>query len=259
MTASINCMDESVPAAVGQYVEAIEELLRRLLGGELLALYLSGSSVLGDFEPATSDVDLIAITRDDPALATREAIVQAIDGLSCPARGLEFVLYRRMAVAGPAPSLSWSINLNLGPRLPKTVWWFDPEPKPEYWAVLDLAMLLAHGRAVVGRPPAELVNQVDRPVVLGALAESLRWHAEYDRDRPNRVLNACRAWRYLIEGDLVSKATAAEWAERRTGDPVIAEARRLRAEGRLELNPEQVDAFVGPIQDAIQTAAGPIA
>jgi hypothetical protein len=248
-------MDERVPAAVGRYVEAIEELLRPLLGRDLVGLYLSGSSVLGDFEPATSDVDLIAITRDDPALATREAIVEAIDGLTCPARGLEFVLYGRWAVAGPAPSLRWSINLNLGPRLPRTVWWFDPEPKPEYWVVLDLAMLRAHGRAIVGLPPAELMDPIDRAGVLVALAQSLRWHADFDRGRPNRVLNACRAWRFLIEGDLVSKTTAADWAERRTGDPVTAEARRLRAEGRLELDPEVVDAFVGPIEDAIQTAA----
>jgi hypothetical protein len=181
--------------------------------------------------------------------------VEAIDGLSCPARGLEFVLYGRSAIAGPAPSLRWSINLNLGPRLPRTVWWFDPEPKPEYWVVLDLAMLRAHGRAVAGLPPAALMEPTDRAVVLGALAQSLGWHADFDRGRPNRVLNACRAWRYLIEDDLVSKATAADWAERRTGDPVIAEARRLRAAGRLELDPEVVDAFVGPIEDAIQTAA----
>jgi hypothetical protein len=255
VTASISGVDESVSAAVGQYVEAIEELLRRQLGRELVGLYLSGSSVLGDFEPATSDVDLIAITRDDPVLAVREAIVEAIDGLSCPARGLEFVLYGRPALVGPEPSLRWSINLNLGPRLPRTVWWFAPEPKPEYWVVLDLAMMRAHGRAIMGQPPAELMDPIDRAVVLGALAQSLTWHADFDRGRPNRVLNACRAWRYLLEGDLVSKMTAADWAERRTGDPVIAEARRLRAEGRLELDPEVVDAFVGPIEDAIQTAA----
>jgi hypothetical protein len=251
----MNGVDEGVPAAIGHYVEAIEELVRRLLGRELLGLYLSGSSVLGDFEPATSDVDLIAITRDDPALATREAIIEAIAGLRCPARGLEFVLYGRSAVAGPKPSLRWSINLNLGPRLPRAVWWFDPEPKPEYWVVLDLAMLRAHGRAIVGLPPAELVDPIDRAVVLAALAQALTWHADFDRGRPNRVLNACRAWRYLIEGDLVSKATAAEWAERRTGDLVIAEARQFRAEGRLELDPGQVDAFVRPIEDAIQIAA----
>jgi len=107
----------------------------------------------------------------------------------------------------------------------------------------------------VGRPPAELIDPIDRAVVLRALAQSLGWHADFDRGRPNRVLNACRAWRYLIEGDLVSKTTAADWAGRRTGDPVIAEARRLREEGRLELDPEVVDGFTGPIQDAIQTAA----
>jgi hypothetical protein len=247
-------VDEPVPAAVGRYVETIEELLRRLLGRELVGLYLSGSSVLGDFEPATSDVDLVGIMRDDPALSTREAIVEAIDGLSCPARGLEFVLYGRPAVVGPEPSLRWSINLNLGPRLPSTVWWFDPGPKPEYWVVLDLAMLRAHGRAFVGLPPAELLDPIDRAAVLGALVQSLRWHADFDRGRPNRVLNACRAWRYLIVGDLVSKTTAADWAERRTGDAVIPEALRLRAEGRLELDPQVVDGFVRPIQDAIQTA-----
>jgi hypothetical protein len=254
MTDRVSHVDAPVPAAVGRYMEAIEGILRRSLGRQLVGLYLSGSSVLGDFAPATSDIDLIAITRDDPALATRYAIVDAIGGLSCPARGLEFVLYPRSAVAGPQPSLRWAINLNLGPRLAQTVWWFDPDPRPEYWVVLDLAMLRAHGRAIVGPPPAVVMPPIDRAVVLDALAQSLAWHADFDRGRPNRVLNACRAWRYLLEGDLVSKATAADWAERRTGDPVISEAERLRADGRLELDPEVVDGFVGPIEDAIQTA-----
>jgi predicted nucleotidyltransferase len=44
--------------------------LAEVLGDDLLSLALHGSSVLGDFAPGRSDLDLLAVLATDPTAAT---------------------------------------------------------------------------------------------------------------------------------------------------------------------------------------------
>src|SRR6185503_11758874 len=52
------------------------------------------------------------------------------------------------------------------------------------------------------------------PRMLGRLAHELSWAAEHNPSS-YAVLNACRAWRYAVDGSLVSKVDGGHWALRR--------------------------------------------
>ncbi len=74
--------------------------------------------------------------------------------------------------------------------------------------MLDLAQARDHARALQGVPPAELLGQVPRPLVVEALRQSLAWYQREEPTSPSGVLNACRALRYAEEGVFDSRCVS---------------------------------------------------
>jgi Domain of unknown function (DUF4111) len=221
----------TLPDEVRAYVLQLVERLQAQLGADLLGAYLVGSAALGGFAPGRSDIDVQAVCAEPLRQAHKERIVGSLahPTLACPARGCEFVLYSRIAMADPAAGGAYEINLNSGPRMPLHVS-YEPAADPAFWFVLDRAILREHGLGLVGPEPHELVAPMPRPRLLEALLAALRWHAEHDRPGADSILNACRAWRFAEEGRWSSKIEAAAWARTRAGQAAIIEhALALRA------------------------------
>jgi hypothetical protein len=242
---------------VEQWGRAVADRLHRLLGEELLAAYLVGSGALGDFVPEQSDVDLVAVCAHTPLPERKQAIIDALaeQATTWPVRGLEFVLYARAAVATPSPTPRFEINLNVGRRMPLHVS-LDPASEPAHWFVVDLAILREHGVALAGPPAQQLVAPIPRPWLLGALWDSLAWHAAHESMPHQTVLNACRAWRYVQEGVWSSKDDAAGWALPRAKDPsLVAAAVAIRhGDSSRGLDPIQVQEFVRGVQAKVERA-----
>jgi hypothetical protein len=232
-----------LPPSVSDYLDSIVGATRAQLGEDLVGICAIGSIALGDFQPATSDVDLIVVTADSLPMDRRHALADAVAGLPIPVRGLECVVYPRQALARPASRPRWEINLNAGPRLPARHETFDPADEDRYWAVLDLAVARESALALVGPPAAELFPEISRALVAEALREGLEWHGAWDGASPNRVLNTARAWYWAVEGRLVSKSEAAGWANARTGETIVSDAQRVRATGEGSLDPAAVSRF----------------
>jgi hypothetical protein len=240
----------TLPDAVRTYVMQLVERLQAHLGADLLGAYLVGSAALGGFAADRSDIDVQAVCARPLRRARKAQIVAVLahPALACPARGCEFVLYSRAAVADPAAAGAYQINLNSGPRMPFHVS-YQPTADPAFWFVLDRAILREHGVRLVGPEPRRLVAPIPRSRLLEALLAALRWHAEHDRPGADSVLNACRAWRFAEEGRWSSKVEAAAWARPRAEDAATIErALALRAGATDQaLEPEHVQRFVEPI------------
>jgi nucleotidyltransferase-like protein len=101
-------------SAVDLYLREQVARLRDLAGDELIGVYAGGSLALGGYEPGRSDVDIAGVVRSPPAQPLKEEIVAALrhESLSCPARGLELVLYWLDAVAEPSLDAAFDLNLN---------------------------------------------------------------------------------------------------------------------------------------------------
>lgn len=213
------------------YAVALVERLQAHLGAELLGAYLVGSAAQGGFAPDRSDIDIQAVCAEPLSRVRKEQLVGSLahPALVCPARGCEFVLYRRAVVAEPTAGGAYEINLNSGPRMPFHVS-YDPSGDPAFWFVLDRAMLRDHGLVLIGPRPRELVAPIPYPWLREALLTALRWHAENDAAGADSVLNACRAWRFAHERQWSSKVDAAAWARTHVEAPAIIEqALALRA------------------------------
>lgn len=215
------------PTQLAEYLDELVGRVRRLLGNDLVGVYLAGSGALGGYVHGRSDVDVAVVARGPLSRTTKEALVAALrrEALPCPARGLELVVY---AQGRPLPEL----NLNSGARMDFLAT-FEPGEDSPHWFVLDRAILGARGRALAGPPPAEAFSAPTEEEILEAFATGLQWY----RDRPEEprddaALNAVRTRAYLEGGRWISKAEAVERLLDEVSASVESWRMRLRDRGR---------------------------
>jgi Domain of unknown function (DUF4111)/Nucleotidyltransferase domain len=229
--------------------DQVAEVLTRILGPDLAGVYFVGSVALGGYVPGESDIDIVAVS--DAALTgpQRQSVASAVLAASaaCPARGLEFTLYRR-DIAGSRPDgAGFEVNANGGPRMPETIH-LDPATEPGFWYVLDRAIAHRAGLAISGPPARQIFADVPRRTLLEAMEESMAWHRVHETATLYSVLNACRAWRFADEDVLGSKLEGAAWARSRWPDTdVIDAAVALRRGEHARLDEPAVAALLSAV------------
>jgi hypothetical protein len=204
------------------YLAALTRRLTETLGDRLLAAWVVGSSALGDFDAARSDVDVQALSVERLDRARLRSLAAALTDVPCPVRGLEFVLYAVDEVP------RFSLNLNTGPGMTHHEG-YDPDAEPDFWFMLDVSIAHEHAVPLVGPHPSEVLPPLDRELVAAAARDSLDWWAGHDGGQA--VLAACRAWAWAAEQRWLSKGEAAAWAIPRLDDPSpVIEALARRAD-----------------------------
>jgi aminoglycoside adenylyltransferase-like protein/nucleotidyltransferase-like protein len=225
-------------------------VLREALGAALIGVYLHGSAVLGDYDPARSDVDILAVCAVTLPAGERARLGADLgrEELPCPASaGLEFSLVTQAAArdAGRAPSYElhgWDEDGHVRPAGDRG----DPD-LPLHYAVVRQV-----GVAVCGPPAADVVRHVPREELLGLVGDELGW-AVANASPSTQVLTACRAWALSADGRFRSKRDAAGWALRHGAPAVVAAVladHRRAAESRPD--PGAVAGFVASVRTRLQ-------
>ena len=84
-----------MPQASGVGTSSLSNRLREVLGGCMVGVYAGGSYALGDYLPGRSDLDVAAMVRRSVGEMAEAAVASLRhETLRCPARRLEFVVYR---------------------------------------------------------------------------------------------------------------------------------------------------------------------
>lgn len=245
-----------VPNDIAEFGREVAGRLRGVLGDELVGAYFVGSVALGDYVPAASDIDIVAVSGAQLGDGEKQKIVVALlhSGLRCPARGLEFTLYRREIAGSPPVGADFEVNVNGGPRMGQVVN-LDDEGQPRFWFVLDRAIARRHGVTIFGPPAGEVFADVSRSVLLEVMVESMRWHRTHERLGLPSVLNASRAWRFSVEDALGSKRDGAKWARLRWREPSLIDAALDRRHGRpAVLDDHQLRVFLDHVEGALDEA-----
>jgi hypothetical protein len=195
-------------------------VLRDALGPALIGVYLHGSAALGDYDPARSDIDVLAVCAAplDAGEGDRLGAALGRDSLPCPAgAGLEFSLVTQAAARDPARAPAYELHgWDRHGRVRHGAGRGDPD-LPLHYAVVRRA-----GLVVCGPPPADILRDVPRDEQIRLAAGELDW-AVANAGPATQVLTACRAWALSAEGRFRSKRAAAEWALGHGAPALVAE------------------------------------
>lgn len=213
----------------------LQELLagvRAVLGDGLVGLYLQGSLAGGDFDPDSSDIDVVVVTADELAEDTVAALRD---------------MHERIAAGGS----KWVKELEASylplvtlPRLDR-YGSLGVEQHDIDW-VIQRHIVREHGVALAGPDPRTLIDPVGPAQLRAAALGTLRqwWepmttdplnpieHPTVLRDaryRSYAVLTMCRILYTVREGAVASKPVAARWAQDALGEPWAALIERALA------------------------------
>ncbi|MGW5361370.1 aminoglycoside adenylyltransferase domain-containing protein [Actinopolymorpha pittospori] len=249
--------DRVVTPEVLVFGDQVADVLARTLGSDLVGVYFVGSVALGGYVPGESDIDITAVSRAALAVPQRQSVASAVIEASaaCPARGLEFTVYRLEVAGSPPTGADFEVNANGGPRMPAAVH-MDASAEPGFWYVLDRAIAYRSGLAISGPPARRIFADVQRSTLLEAMYESMAWHRAHEKATLYSVLNACRAWRFAAVDVLGSKLEGAAWARARWPDTGLIDAAvALRRGEDATLDESAVDALLSAVTAELREAA----
>jgi hypothetical protein len=239
----------NLPKDVTEILEALQSGLQQVLNNNLIGLYLRGSLAMGDFIPATSDLDLLAVTErpvDDAEFAALVNLHAQIAALPNPyANEVEITYIDRAALKRFQPGLAHP-TLGRGETLMRT-------EHHTNW-MLERWMVREHGLTLLGPNPQSLIDPILsdelRQAVRDRLQDWVDWAqtlADPDWQVPRRqqtypVETMCRALYTLAKGELTSKPQAVAWALKTIPEPWRSTVNRSQA-WRTD---DAIDPAIGP-------------
>ena len=193
--------------------------LMRLLGNNVVGLYLSGSLAYGDFVPERSDIDLEAVVRSPLSqgeLRSIEELHRQVEG-HCP-------MWAGRIECSYVPL---KLVRELTPPATSRPWWgfgtfYAEAPAGNEW-IINHYLLAKYGIALEGPDFNELIPSIDLRTVQQASARDLfqEWVPKIDdsawlsnsHHQSYLVLNLCRILHTVIHGWPGSKVVAGRWAK----------------------------------------------
>jgi hypothetical protein len=212
----------TLPPDVSALLDALLAGLREALGDNLVGVYLGGSLALGDFDPGTSDVDILVVT-ERPLWDAEYGAISALHEL-IPADGNRYevpydVAYIERATLRRFAPGQTHVKIGHGEPLHRA------EHRPNW--VLERWTVREHGITVLGPDPKTLIDPIApaeiREAVREELGERLRhwtdgsWPREEIAHRGAQafeVETVCRALYTLANGGLPTKPQAVAWAQK---------------------------------------------
>ena len=199
-------------------IESFVSHSRQILGENLVGVYLHGSAVMGCFNPAKSDLDLIVVIDKPMNNETKLAYMDMVVALNAdaPAKGIEMSIVLRdvcKPFVYPTP-----FELHFSERHIK---WYSENPV-DYVQKMngndkDLAahftVIRARGKCLWGAPVTDVFAQVPATDYMDSLWEDIcDAPDEIENNTMYLVLNLARVMAYKKEGLILSKKEGGEWA-----------------------------------------------
>jgi streptomycin 3"-adenylyltransferase len=260
-----NCPD-STRGQVSRLVSALRSRLER----DLVGVYLHGSLAMGCFNPAASDVDLLAVTKGSPIVDAQKRIVEELLKLSKAPTPLEISILRTSDLAPWRHPTPYLLHYSEDGReqaqrdLADGAWrhWNDA-PKVDGDLAAHITILHKYGVCLYGEPIEETFPAVPPADYLDSILSDLAWIKEHMEQHPaSAVLTLCRVLAYVREGKILSKDEGGRWAMDKLPNPLLLPVRSAMQVysglySEMYATPEQVKAFSDRLSSEIDKQLHP--
>ncbi len=224
-------------------------------------MYLHGSAVLGGYDVRRSDLDVLVVSDGPLDIDDQRALAEALaeERLPCPAGGLELSVVTEESARLPVAKPLFELHVTTAPADTKVIDGHDRAGDPDL--VLHFAVCRSAGQLVgPGMPREAAFAPVPRELVLTQLADEMTWGAAHAATE-YAVLNACRAWKYAVDGTLVSKVDGGDWVLTRPTDADVEQLVRRslvrqRVSGSPALDVETLHRFVDEVRERLGSSGG---
>ncbi len=210
------------PQDVRKQVEGFVDAVRRILVDNLVGVYLHGSLAMGAFNPRRSDIDLLVITRHSMPVETKREIAEMLRRSSGIPSDIEISLVRQSDLdpwEHPTPfdyhySEMWREDTERDLATGEWRRWGERTHRDPDLAA-HVGMTANRGICLYGEPIPDVFPQVPAEHFIASIMEVFDSEEQLMADDPVYfVLNACRAYAYLLEGHVYSKDEGGVWALR---------------------------------------------
>lgn len=261
-------LDQVRPTPYPDVNEVLNILLRsvkEILGEQFIGMYLYGSLSSGDFNPETSDIDFLVVTKTilpeetitkleemhNQTWATSLERAGKLEGAYVPQ-----AILRRHDPLGPACP-----TVNEGK--------FYVAPLGSDW-IIQRHVVREFGVVVDGPEPTTLIDSVSpgeiRESVMGTLQEwwfpmldDPSWLREHEPAyRAFAVITMCRVLHALEHGTIVSKPKAIQWAQTSLGEPwrqIITTAVAISNHGDQDIALHDTTNFIRFIKSTLESGS----
>lgn len=202
------------------YSEVLNEFTdinQRILGDNLVGVYLHGSAAMGCFHPKASDLDLIVVVNESPGEEEKLAIMGEVVVLNekAPAKGIEMSIVRRQFCRPFVYPTPFELHFSVA-----HLEWFRRAPQ-DYVEKMkgtdkDLAahfmILKKYGIPLWGEEIDRVFGDVTPQAYRDSICCDVENAVKEITEAPvYMILNLCRVLAYLREGLILSKKEGGEW------------------------------------------------
>ncbi|GHO98083.1 hypothetical protein KSF_081310 [Reticulibacter mediterranei] len=182
-------------------------------------MYLHGSLALSGFQPARSDIDIIVTTSKRISVQAEKAAVELLLRVSKFPAPIDIWFLAESDLASFQQPLPFTLHYNERLResfqqdLSSDAWqhWND-QTRSDLHLAIYLTVLQRKGICLAGKAIDEEFPLVPEQVFLDALVASFQEACKhYLQDLVAFVLNSCRVYAYLRDGQLLSKNQGGAW------------------------------------------------
>ncbi len=198
-------------------VNTLQTEFERMLGPNLLGIYLDGSLALGGFQPARSDINVLAVITEKIDSSLKRKLLELLLRISNMPRPLDvYVLNEKDLFPFQSP-LSFELHYNEQSREAmlqemRDSEWRNDTTHTDAKLTISLAVLQRAGIVLAGKPIEETLPVIPEAIFKEALIQSIKEaRAKLPQDPISFIFNACRTVAYLQDGVILSKDAGAEW------------------------------------------------
>lgn len=234
--------------------------IKNIAGENLIGLYLFGSLAYGDFNPGSSDIDLVAIVNQP----LNHDELKLIKNLHKQVEERDQKWKNRLECSYTPIDMLKSI---LPPKNPRPYYgsgiFYDEAPYGNEW-IINNYLLYEHGISLMGPDFKELIKPIDIIEVQKACIRDLfqEWKPKItdlewldnSHYQSYFVMNLCRILYTVIGGTTGTKKIAAEWVKNKFGPPwsnLIETAESWKYGKEMLLKNEAID-FIKFVIDKIK-------